>query len=759
MKRIILLVSIVFSIASCRDFLKEEMVATITQEYFKTEQGLDQLIVNSYNALRFKYGWQDGLYNFESGHDIGTTGTTAHNTYNISNWRGAGATMYINDLFGVYSSSQMIGGYPGINDCNYAIEAIRNGAALGKYAADPQYAATRLSEVLFNRAWWYYMFTTQLGDVYVSLKSNNSVPENYNYVKSSSQEIYSLMIGDLRYAFDNLPTSATDKGRHTKYTAAHFLAKLYLQRAQGAQFENSSEKHLKMLFKGNVSTDLDSALYFANQVIAGPFTLEPNYWSLFDVKLGNYANENSNEIIMAAGYGSVDGNNGRYGMRSQGYFTATYVNTAWGLPDRTWTYGSNNTGFRPSDFGYDVFTDKIADSRFEKSFRVEYDAIRMSGTATGSTEVAFGSYEASNSANATTVWTEEKAKYFNDNILPGYKRPSWEGRTAVAKDHKTGTGDIGLCFVENTKATAIKLKDAEAQPYSGLWIRWIYDEDENKYYYRPSPISTTAASGGGYIAAGGTVDFTGLEKPSNTLPCSKKHIDPNRAPNTNAEYGTRNVTMFRLAETYLIRAEVYGRKGQWAEAINDINVLRRRAAYKAGEVRAEVIARLYPGSENLTAAERTYPYTVATDKTNDMLVDATYWDGASAKSAAEQYPTENTTGINDNLYRFINFIQNEYAREMNSEYTYIEVIHHAGTQADRIRRHQQMAAPSTYTYWDVSDNALANGQGQTGKGKGDFANYHTFRPFPQTFLDMLTDENNVLLDDAAKAAYQNPGYN
>lgn len=761
-KYIILLTTAAVFAASCSNFLKEEMVSTITQDYFDTEQGLEQLVVNTYQALRFKYGWLDGLYNFEMGTDIGFTGNNDCNIYSSNQWRGSGATMYINDLFGVWTqNTHVIGGYPNVNGCNRAIEAIREGKAQGKFASDPEYAAQRLSEALFNRAWWYYLFTTQLGDVYMSLKSNNTVPASSSAVKSGSKDIYAQIIGDLRYAFDNLPETPTEKGRHTKYTAAHFLAKLYLQRAQGAQYENSSKTHLKMLFKGNVPTDLDSSVYFAGYVISGPFSLEPNYRSLFDVKIGDYSNENSPEIILAAGYGTTDGNNGRYAMRSQGYFTATYMNANWGLPDRTWTYGSNNTGFRPTDFGYDVFTNKLADSRFEKSFRVEYEAVRMSGTSTGATETPYGSYEASNSSNATVVWTEDKASYFNQNILPSYKRPSWESRTATAGDHKTGTGDIGLCFVENTKATAITRRVAEAQPYSGLWIRWIYDEDLNAYYYRPSPLTVSTTSGGGYNSSDSdpaAATFNGLESPSNTLPCSKKHIDPNRAPNTNAEYGTRDVAIFRLAETYLIRAEAYGRKGSWNEAIADLNTVRSRAAYKAGETRAEVIARLYPGSENLPQAEREYPYEVTADKAADMQVDATYWDGSSAASQAELYPGENTTGMDDQLFRFVNFIHNEYAREMNSEYTYIEVVHHAGTQADRIRWHQQMAAPSSYAHWDVADN-VSGTRGQTGRGKGSFQDFHTFRPFPQTFLDLLTDENNVPLSGDAKAAYQNPGYN
>ena len=43
--------------------------------------------------------------------------------------------------------------------------------------------------------------------------------------------------------------------------------------------------------------------------------------------------------------------------------------------------------------------------------------------------------------------------------------------------------------------------------------------------------------------------------------------------------------LFRLAETFLIRAEAYGRKGNFSAAVLDINKVRARAAFKAGETR------------------------------------------------------------------------------------------------------------------------------------------------------------------------------
>lgn len=746
MKKYIIILIIVFSFGSCKDYLNEKMISTITQDYFDTEQGLDQLIVGSYNALRYKYNWTDGAYNFEMGTDIGWVGSWDFSSFNINQWRpSSGAGTYSNDLMGFYSKG-LLGAYPGINDCNRAVESIVGEMATGRYASDQNYADQRLSEVYFNRSWWLYMLTTMLGDVHMSLKSNNSLPENFWFAKSSSKDVYSQIIADLRYAFDHLPATTSERGRITKYAAAHFLSKLYLQRTQAVQFENSSQEHLKMLFKGNVSTDLDSCIYFATQVIeSGQYMLEPNYWDIFKVGIGDYSNESSKEVILSAGYGSDTGSNSRFGMRSQGYFTASYVQALWGIPARSWTYGSNNTGFRPSDFAYDVFTNKIADSRFEKSFRVEYKSVLAEGQAQGTPEQPYYAYN--DPQNTTQTWENtQDAGYFNSNVLTSYNRESWGGRQAIPGEHKIGAGDLGLVFLENTKATAITLKEAKGQPYM-LWPRWVYDEDNNKYYYRRTPTDR-------YVSTN-----TGLEFGGNTLPASKKHIDPNRAQ-TNSEYGTRDVPIFRLAETYLIRTEAYGRKYgiSDARAIADINAVRSRAAYKSGESRAEVIARLYSGSEELPTSERQWPYTVEQDNINKMMVNASYWDGASVNSIAENYPKENTTGMPDDLFQFVNFIQNEYAREMNSEYTYYEVIHHAGTQADRIRYHYQQGAPASISNWDAADNII-NGQGQTGVGKGSFQPFQTFRPYPQSFLDMLTDENNLPLDNAAKAAYQNPGYN
>jgi len=48
--------------------------------------------------------------------------------------------------------------------------------------------------------------------------------------------------------------------------------------------------------------------------------------------------------------------------------------------------------------------------------------------------------------------------------------------------------------------------------------------------------------------------------------------------------------------------------------------------------------------------------------------------------------------------------------------------------------------------------------GAKGVGKGNFQKYHTFKCWPTSVLELLTDDKGNALDAAAKAAYQNPGY-
>lgn len=97
---------------SCSDsFLDEEMVSTITQDYFETEQGLDQLIVSTYNAERLRHPYTEGGFMFEIGHDCGlVNGNNTINQFSSAAWNTSGAWNtipgYGNSFMGTQSKQQ-----------------------------------------------------------------------------------------------------------------------------------------------------------------------------------------------------------------------------------------------------------------------------------------------------------------------------------------------------------------------------------------------------------------------------------------------------------------------------------------------------------------------------------------------------------------------------------------------------------------------------------------------------------------------------
>lgn len=798
MKKILYGSLMLLALTSCSDsFLEEEMVSTITQDYLETEQGLDQLIVSSYNAERVRYGYLEGFEMFELGHDCAAmSGSADNNKFSPSYWSSTGTVGTRANWFLGFQSKQQSGFnincFPIIDNCNKAISAIRGGTALGKYASDKDYAAQKLSEVLFNRDYLLYSLNTLFGDIPVSQESITAIPSNFNYPRVPSAQLYSMMISDLRYAVENLPESwdASSYGRITKYAAAHMLAKLYLQRYQGKDYgtsdygrnsdgsiDNSNAKsYLGMLYKGTGTADLDSCIYYEDMVInSGKYTLEPNYADIFKIGLNDYTAEGSAEILLPGLW--ADGADGyRYGLRAICMLCGDYVNSKYGIPQYTWENETKgNGGYRNNDWGYDVFTDKINDSRYQGSFHLEYKTALMGGTQ--SAKAADLDYYAYNEkSNATYTWTEAQAKYFNEKILPTYKRDSWgyvvkdaDGKTikgadgndsiayreAVVGEHKMGTGDLACAYLENSPETAISFEEADAQPFV-LYARWMKDAKGN-LYYRPQIV----ASGNNYSFAkadGTSANFYGLENTMKTgTPTNTKYNDPNRS-SYNSAYGTRDIPVLRYAEVWLTRACAKGLKGNFDDAASDINQVRERAAFKTGDTRAEVLARLYPGHEKLTEEEQQWPYEVVTDATKIMDVDATYWDGSSAKSKAEDYPAE----ANTDTKRFVEFIANEYAREFNEEVgPYYEFLHHAGIQAERVQWHSQMGSSASQhsSLWSTPAKNTVGTTGQTGQAKGVYDAHYTLKPFPKSaYLDLLTDENNVLLTDEAKAKYQNYGY-
>jgi hypothetical protein len=723
MKKLIISLLVIASFTACTDFLEEKQVSTLTQDYYNTESGLDQLINGLYVYARVKHEWDSNgskLIDPETDQYMHAGANSAFAKANSSAFGtdvSSIASNLTNFIGAANASYAPMGAYPHINNCNIALEQIDN-VKPGKFGTDAAYANTRKAEVLFLRAWAYYLVSNQLGAVPLLLTSKRSDNGIYYYPKSDLETIYKQIIADVRFAYDNLPASQAQRGRITKYAAGHLLAKLYLNRAQGAEFQNNNEQHLKMLFKGNVATDLDSVIFYATAVIdgmkgtSGTFKgLANDYWSLFDPKVSETTP--SPEVLWAAQFDINTGLNGRFQNRSCNYHTGDY--TAGTGVTRALAYGRPFGTYKPTDWAYDNFKDKVNDSRYYKSFMWEY----VSNMATNSS-----SYN----------WNAASAAWWNAN------KPAGEP-TVASGQKRILFGKRALTYLENQKEEALDSAMVHGQPYQFM-VRWVKSSVTGKYYYRlwhdgtPMGLATTRTAP--YLS-------------------SKKYVDPTRGgsadeANFNSESGTRDAILMRLAETYLVRAEAYGRKGSYNLAVDDINVLRERAAYKAGENRPDVCAVWEPQSSKLPAAERNAPYSVTASTFNSIKVTENYFTPGTPEAAAEKYiPTAVTKKD-----MFIHFIYNEKAREFLSEGIAWEDQKNAGILYDRVMYLNQVAS-SMSGLWPIADNP-SGANGQNGSGKGTYQKHYTFRVWPKAYLDLLTDEKGLPLEAAAKAAYQNPGY-
>jgi len=767
MKKYIFLFALIFSFVACEDYLEEKTVNTLTQDFYKSADGLESLVKGSYQVLRFKPDYNQGHYLFGTCTDVevftwSLADRIAMGTYAIDAWgpsaTGTRMTPNVTSLIGSTSGGVSEGVYPEVSRCNIFLENYNQ-----MDAATQTKLAARKGEILFLRSYAYYLITNVVGDAPLILQSYKGIPENFSFPKASLETIYKQIIGDLRKAVDVLPATSSELGRITKPAAAHFLAKLYLHRAQAANWA-SADTHLKMLFKGNVSTDLDSAKFYSTMVIdqmkgntayAG---LEPDFATLWKNATGDYTRDKSKEIILSAQYEATQTYNGRYGNNLVHLYNSNHTSLRACTP-RTLDYGRPYATAGPSDWGLDMYTDRANDSRYYKTFLTDY--------------VATDAKEAGGKP-----WDAASVYYYNKKL-----KPATDPDAVVSTASKIKYQKRSIVYIENSKDQPLDSLWVVSQPYI-MMVRWMVGSPNGAGYFTKSGGKITGFKPGAdvdpanpvvtdisgrklmYRISGDKGEAFGLDRGTGVAQWyvgPKKWLDINRGKGTDPNgSGAIDFPIFRLAETYLIRAEVLGRQGNFSGAIADLNVLRKRASFHAGEKRSDVLVNMEPavitGRLSIPAAEKVAPYAVATDSYTKIAIDGTEWQSGTPKAKLENYPPT----VASELEMFVHFIYNEKAREFIFELSNWEDLHNAGILYDRVYYRDNMGAPAASTgtidFPFPLDNISTGNIGARGTGKGQLQKYHTFKAWPQSFLELLTDENGSPMAADAKAAYQNPGY-
>jgi len=642
------------SIASCKKFLKEELVSSLTQDYYNTDQGLEDLVRSAYTPLRYKFEGEQAYALFNFGTDEFIEGDQFnyefYNSFSAALNPGEGL---INNLW--------TNNYQGIGRCNLGLELLPGFKSTTSKTLSTQAQITqRLAELRFLRGYYYFQMVQQYGGIPLVLASAKN--KETDFARASVADVYKQIINDMRYAEANLTPTNSEAGRITKGCAQHFLAKVYLTRGSAVTEA-----------RGQQPTDMDSTIYYANQVInSGNYILEPDYMNLWygvypagypkvatpdigkngTAPSGDYAKfqtaQASKEIILAAQFIKDLTMNGTSGNRTHEYYICQYDVGIPGLIRNADNF--NGRPYRrlgPSDYTIDLF-DRKNDSRFYKSFRTVF----YSNTNTGVPK--FSAADAPN--------------------------PSLVGQL------KFGIGDTAALFIANSKTNPLTSAQLAKYRYT-VYCR----------YYQ--------ATAGGPILQG----FN-----NNKYLTLAKLLDPVRVTTDyNEERGVRNGILARLAETYLIAAEAYGRKGDYATALTYVNKIRQRAAYHAGEYKNPQVYMFDGGTPG--DASDTYPQLMATTAL------------FTTNAASEQYPPSATT----DAQRFIHFMLNERTRELAGEFYRWEDLARTETFYERTKLYNKDAV-------NIKD-------------------YNKLRPIPQIQIDATTINGTPMSSDQKKA-YQNPGY-
>jgi hypothetical protein len=184
-------------------------------------------------------------------------------------------------------------------------------------------------------------------------------------------------------------------------------------------------------------------------------------------------------------------------------------------------------------------------------------------------------------------------------------------------------------------------------------------------------------------------DVSGFDVTTNSFPPFAKYLDNRRAA-TNDQGGYRNFYRFRLAETYILLSEAYARKGDFANAAAALNVVRLRAAWKAGETKSAHYWK-YDGGTWATRTNSTE---------TDMQVSAGFLAGFTGDALTDFYLDEMGHETAGELNRFDLLVR------YGADYWYNRV--------------------KATDYWVSNDNGVSGGA---------IKKYHRFRPIPQTYID------------------------
>ncbi|GAA4320240.1 RagB/SusD family nutrient uptake outer membrane protein [Mucilaginibacter gynuensis] len=334
-KNILIAAMLCLLFTSCKKYLDEQPQGSVSGETLNTPENVDKMLIAAYSALGndawitpYSDMWSLGSIRsgdaYKGGDGPGDVGDFhAYETFALNRVDlGATDNMWFRLYIGVGRANDALGRINAISEAEYPNKV------------------SRQAEARFLRAHFYFLLKMLYKRIpYIDETIDKPGYDTVSNRSFSSDQLWSKIAADFRFAADNLPATQTDKGRINKYAAKAYLAKTLLYQAY-TQDDNNN-------VTGIDKPKLEEVNTLTGEVIAGPYSLYTDYANNF---LSQF--DNGSESVFAIQYSLDDGtpfgrvDNGHslnYPMNKEygccGFHVPSYnlinsfVTTGQGIPD------------------------------------------------------------------------------------------------------------------------------------------------------------------------------------------------------------------------------------------------------------------------------------------------------------------------------------------------------------------------------------------------------------------------------------------
>lgn len=346
MKKLLYFLPFVF-LTSCEDVLVEAPKALAVETFYNTAAEVESAVNAVYEPLR--------AINNISG-QLGAQ-LEAYTDYSY----GRGSYQVLSDFQGLNSTNipRTDAGwtlfYLGIRNANLVIQNAPKGSKIS-----PADVRKYVAEAKFLRAFNYFWLVRNWGGVPIRTEATLTEP---HVPRNTVEDVYSLIIADLKEAEANLPEKQPQGGRATKWAAKAALAEVYFTRNQYAEARDKADEIIKSgqfsLVPVTVAADFDKV--FGPTVITSPE-------EIFYLKMTRQNNQGMYLAMFAHHPGSR--------LHGAGGFFAHYSDTQTNPVYKNWS----NDDLRKSYNWYPWNIGLGANSILCKKFS---DALAPTGTAAG----------------------------------------------------------------------------------------------------------------------------------------------------------------------------------------------------------------------------------------------------------------------------------------------------------------------------------------------------------------------------------------